>query len=140
MYVEEILARKGDDVVAVSPDSLVKDVVAIIGTRNIGTAVVTDSAGALLGIVSERDVIASLNTIGGCALELRVSDLMTKSVITCEAEATVSEALSQMALHRIRHLPVLRGRKLLGLISIRDVLEHRLDALEQQVNAWVQMR
>jgi signal transduction histidine kinase len=131
MLVEEILGRKGNHLFAVRPDWRVRTAVAIMADRNIGTALVTDDAGSLLGILSERDLISSLNKLEGEIMNLRVSEVMTGSVVTCTPETAINDALSLMALHRIRHLPVVRDQAILGLVSIRDVLEFRLGALEE---------
>jgi signal transduction histidine kinase len=131
MLVGEILQRKGDHLFAVRPDWRVRTAVAIMADRNIGTALVTDDTGSLLGILSERDLISSLDKLEGELMNRRVSEVMTGSVVTCTPEAAISDALSLMALHRIRHLPVLSDQKILGLVSIRDVLEFRLEALEE---------
>jgi signal transduction histidine kinase len=131
MLVAEILDRKGDHLFAVRPDWRVRTAVAIMADRNIGTALVTDDTGGLLGILSERDLVASLNKSEGGLMDLRVCEVMTGSVVTCTPEAAIGDALSLMALHRIRHLPVVSGRKILGVVSIRDVLEFRLEALEE---------
>jgi signal transduction histidine kinase len=135
MLVGEILDQKGNQIYEVGPDWPVRKTFAMLAAWNIGAALVTDFEGLLLGIISERDLVRSLNEFGGSVLRLRVSDLMTRSVITCTPEATISDALSLMALHRIRHLPVVRDTKILGLISIRDVLEFRLEALEEHFAA-----
>lgn len=135
MYVERILHRKGNGLVTVRPDSSVRDAVTIIAARNIGTALVTEADGRLAGILSERDVIRALSRCNDSALNLQVRDLMTSSVVTCVPENTIDDALSLMGKHRIRHLPVVRGGKILGLISIRDVLEYRLQTVEEHFQA-----
>jgi signal transduction histidine kinase len=131
MLVAEILERKGDHLFAVRPDWRVRTAVAIMADRNIGTALVTDDTGDLLGILSERDLIKSLDKLEGELMNRRVSEVMTGSVVTCTPETAISNALSLMAHHRIRHLPVVSDQKILGLVSIRDVLEFRLEALEE---------
>ena len=131
MYVEEMLERKGNQVYAVGAEWTVRDAAAMIASRNIGTTLVCDPEGGLLGIFSERDLVRALKDFGSSLLDMPVSELMTRTVITCAPETTVSEALSLMASHRIRHLPVTREGKILGLISVRDVLEFRLEALEE---------
>lgn len=140
MHVEEILERKGNQLYEIRPEQPVREAVAMMAARNIGTALVTDPGGALLGIISERDLIGALNEIGSSALDLRVSELMTVSVVTCTAETTIGDALSLMALHRIRHLPVVRDDQIFGLISVRDVLEFRLKALEENFAALNQAK
>lgn len=130
MLVEQILDRKGDQVFAVRPGWPVHKAIAIMAAKDIGTALVTDRKGGLVGIISERDLIRSLNKFGDRLPTLKVKDLMVSAVVTCTTETTISDALSLMATHRIRHLPVVRSEKILGLISVRDVLvaEH-FDAL-----------
>ena len=137
MQVAEILYRKGKgiSVFAVNPECSVREAAAMITARNIGAALVTDSDGFLVGILSERDIVRSLTQHGGSSLELQVGDLMTRSVVTCAPEASVNEALSLMATHRFRHLPVMRDSEILGLVSVRDVLEFRLEGLEQHFSA-----
>ena len=132
MQVQEILDRKGNQVYVIGPDCSVREAAARIAAWNIGAALVTDSENVLLGIISERDFLRALNKFGGGVLDLQVSVLMTRSVVTCAPETTISDALSQMGLHHIRHLPVVRDGKILGLISVRDVLEFRLEVLEEQ--------
>jgi len=135
MNIGDILSRKGSDVIMVLPDCSVREAVNIIAARNIGAAVVIDAGGGLAGILSERDIIRALKECDGNPLDLPVSDLMTGSVITCDPETTVSDALSLMGSHRIRHLPVVREEEILGLISIRDLLEIRLQAMEEHFEA-----
>jgi len=135
MRVEEILALKGSEIVTVRPDCAMRDAIAVIAPRDIGTVLITDADGALVGILSERDIMRGLGQLGEGLLGRPVGDFMTHSVMTCGLESTVGEALSHMALHRIRHLPVVRGSKIMGLISIRDVLEFRLKALEEHFKA-----
>jgi signal transduction histidine kinase len=137
MRVEAILDRKGCHLYEVSPDWPVRRAIALLASWKVGTTLVTDFEGGLLGIISERDVIRALNESGGSILRVRVRELMTRLVITCTPETTIPEALSLMAVHRIRHLPVVRGAKILGLISIRDVLEFRLEGLEEHFAALI---
>jgi signal transduction histidine kinase len=131
MHVGEMLDRKGHQVYAVRPEWPVREAAALIAARNIGATIVTDAAGALVGIISERDLVRCLAEVGAGVLDVLVSDVMTASVVTCAPETTVSEALSLMASHRFRHLPVVQDNAVLGLISIRDVLEFRLEGLEE---------
>jgi len=137
MRVGQLLERKGCHLYEVSPDWPVRRAVALLAAWKVGTTLVTDFEGGLLGILSERDVIRALNVSGSSTLRVRVRDLMTRSVITCTPETTIPKALSLMAVHRIRHLPVVRDTKILGLISIRDVLEFRLEGLEEHFAALI---
>ena len=135
MRVEEIITRKGGGLVTVRPDCPVRDAVVILATNNIGTVLVTDPRGGLAGILSERDVIRALSRREDHQLDHPVSGLMTASVITCTAENTIDDALSLMGMHHIRHLPVVRDEKIVGLLSIRDVLEFRLQMIEEHFRA-----
>jgi CBS domain-containing protein len=135
MRIGEMLDRKGHQVYAVRPEWTVREAAAVIAARNIGTTIVTDSAGALVGIISERDLVRALAEFGGGVLDRCVGGLMTASVVTCTPDTTVNDALSLMASHRIRHLPVVLDKEVLGLISIRDVLEFRLESLEENFAA-----
>jgi signal transduction histidine kinase len=137
LLIEEILDRKGHHLYEVSPYWSVRKAVAMLAAWKIGTTLVTDVAGALVGIISERDIIRSLGELGTDLLDLQVSQLMTRSVITCGPEASIHDALSLMAQHRIRHLPVVQHSEILGLISIRDVLQYRAEALEEHFEALV---
>ena len=137
MLVDEILDRKGRDIHEVSPDWPVSKATALLATWNVGTILVTDFEGTLLGIISERDIIRSLNEFGGSVRRIKVRDLMTRSVITCTPQTEIGEALSFMASHRIRHLPVVQDNKIRGIISIRDVLKFRIDSLEESFTALV---
>jgi signal transduction histidine kinase len=135
MQIGDMLDRKGHQVYAVRPESTVREATAQIAKHNIGSTVVTDAAGKLVGILSERDLVRLLAEHGNALLEQCVSRVMTAAVVTCEPETTIGEALSLMAAHRIRHLPVVRGDAVQGLISIRDVLEFRLESLEENFAA-----
>src|SRR5512146_2797226 len=137
MYVGEILDRKGSRVFAVRPDERIADAVALFAARNIGSALVIDADGTLAGILSERDITRALSKRECDVLGLPVGELMTRSVITCLPETPVGDALSLMGAHRIRHLPVVRESEILGVISIRDMLEVRVQSLEEHFAALV---
>jgi CBS domain-containing protein len=132
MKIQEILDRKGNQVYVIGPDITMREAAARIVAWNVGAVIVTDTDNALLGIISERDFLRALNKFGTGLLDLRVSVLMTTSVITCTPETTIGDALSLMGSHHIRHLPVVRDGQILGLMSIRDVLEFRLETLSEQ--------
>jgi signal transduction histidine kinase len=135
--VGDILDRKGHLVHEVSPFWSVRKAVAMLAAWNVGTTLVTDFSGALVGIISERDIVRSLGELGNGLLERDVSELMTRSVIVVAPETSVHDALSMMAQHRIRHLPVVRDGRIDGIISIRDVMKFRLEALEEHFTALV---
>jgi signal transduction histidine kinase len=140
MNVAAMLNRKGNEIYSLGLDQTVREAIAIFAERNIGVVLAIDSDGALAGIVSERDLVRCLHQVGSSTLEQPISDLMTRSVITCTPETTIADALSLMGTHRIRHLPVVRGAEILGLISIRDVLESQLESHEQHFAALIRAK
>ena len=135
MNVQQILDRKGNDVFAVPPQAPIREVTAIMAARKIGTVLVTDAHGDLAGIISERDIVRSLAEQGETFFKLTAADLMTRSVIGCTPAGSIHEMLALMQAHRIRHLPVLCGREICGLVSIRDILQFRMESLEANVVA-----
>lgn len=130
MHISELLENKGARVYAVGPEWSVRETAGLIAARNIGTTVVLDPGGALVGIISERDIVRALSEQGAAVLDLKIGDVMTRSVVTCTPDDTVAHAMSLMAANRIRHLPVVGDGGILGVISVRDVLECRLEGLE----------
>lgn len=140
MQVSEILQSKGDRVVAIEPDAKACDVAGTLRQERIGAALVRDSDGALLGIVSERDIVHSIAEEGPETLNKSAADLMSRSVVTCRPESSTEELMEQMLAERIRHLPVYEDNALVGIISIVDVvkavlaeLKWRENVLQQQV-------
>lgn len=134
LQVREILAAKGNKVVTAKPFSAVKTIAQILKMENIGAIVVTDDGAAVLGIVSERDVVHGLTTHGARLLDKPVSDIMTREALTCRPDDGVKEVMATMTRHRVRHLPVVENRRLVGLISIGDVVKSRLDEAELETS------
>lgn len=135
MKVINILQSKGVEVFAVSPDMTLKDAVDVLGDKNIGAVVVRDRAGNVTGILSERDVVRRIRSDGPGVLSKSVADCMTRSPITCGPDATLDEILANMTEKRIRHLPVVDGGKLVGVISIGDVVKRKIDNSEREAAA-----
>ncbi len=134
MLIRELLARKGQIVVTIAKDANVREAIEMLADSYIGAVPVSDDGRHVEGIISERDVIEELRLQGPEALELRVADLMTEDVISCNSSDKISDVVESLDLHRIRHMPVLDGEGCLeGVISIRDVVELRLKDLEQEV-------
>ncbi len=134
MLIRELLARKGQIVVTIAKDANVREAIEMLADSYIGAVPVSDDGRHVEGIISERDVIEELRLQGPEALELRVADLMTEDVISCNSSDKISDVVETLDLHRIRHMPVLDGEGCLeGVISIRDVVELRLKDLEQEV-------
>lgn len=130
MFVAEILKVKGSDVVSTGPGETVAALARLLNLKRIGAVVVRDAEGNVIGMLSERDIIRGIAVQGERALEMEVRDLMTHEVVTCKTTDTVSEVMKVMTERRFRHLPVVDDGKLLGLISIGDVVKNRLDETE----------
>jgi CBS domain-containing protein len=133
MLVGQILAAKGSRVVSTRPDATIADVVGLLRRERIGAVVVTE-AGTLCGIISERDVARGLADHGAELLEMKVGQLMTREVVTCSPEDTIDHLRQTMTERRFRHLPVLRDGEMVGIVSIGDVVKHRLDELETETH------
>jgi CBS domain-containing protein len=131
MKVDALLARKGNTVVTLAPDRTVRDAVRVLTAHRIGALVVSSDGVGVEGIVSERDVVAQLDATGPAVLDAPVSAVMVTEVQTCAPDDHVASLMSVMTNRRIRHLPVVVGGKLAGMISIGDVVKARVDELEE---------
>jgi CBS domain-containing protein len=134
MTVRAIISGRGD-VTSVSPDTVVTDVVALLATHRIGAVPVTDGSGAVVGIFSERDVIYGLQREGAAMLARKIGDVMTSPALTVEVDTPAISALSMMSRRRIRHLPVVDGAKMVGFVSIGDLVKYRIDKIESEAAA-----
>jgi CBS domain-containing protein len=134
MLIEQILASKGRDVVTTRPDATIAEVAKLLKAKRIGAVVVTDVDGALCGIISERDLARGLADHGAKLLGMRVSQLMTVDVVTCSPGDSLDRLQQQMTEGRFRHLPVVDDGRMIGIISIGDVVKHRLDELETEAH------
>ena len=128
MTIAAILQSKGSDVLTVEADSTVRDAIAILAEHRIGALPVM-KAGEVAGIMSERDVIYCLRDHGAEVLDWPVSRVMTSPAITAEPGTPVLSALALMAERRIRHLPVAEGGRLIGIVSIGDLVKYRMDRI-----------
>ncbi len=135
MTVAAILKHKGYQVSAVTPTATVAELTEILASRRIGAVLVMDRADQLLGIVSERDVVRSLAANGARTLEMTAGQLMTRAVQVAQPGTTVAEAMQMMTAGRFRHLPVVEGDVLVGLISICDVVKARIMQQESEVDS-----
>ncbi|MBF6468456.1 CBS domain-containing protein [Nocardia beijingensis] len=129
MRISEILRRKGSDVATVAPETTVRALLATLAERNIGAVVVSPDGAAIAGIVSERDVVRSLHARGAELLDTPVSAIMTAAVRTCAPDDRVDGLRRTMTEHRIRHLPVVDGGRLVGIVSIGDVVKSAISEL-----------
>lgn len=134
-----VILKQGDrGVVTVPPDVTVFEAVHMMAEHDVGALPVSSDGQTLSGIVSERDVMREIARLGPSCLEQPVSELMTAGVTTCSPDTTVDELMATMIGQRIRHLPVLVDGALVGVVSIRDVVQSRLDELELQTKVLEQ--
>ena len=134
MTVAAILEKKGGAVVTIDLSSPVRDAVALLAEHRIG-AVVAMNGEEVAGILSERDLVYCMAKIGSDALDLPVARVMTAPVVTVEPSVSVLAALSDMSKRRIRHLPVVEGGRLAGLVSIGDLVAWRIAKIEEEAQA-----
>ncbi len=130
MNVEAILKTKGHHVATVAPEAAVSDAVRRLHDLGIGALVVSVDGARLDGIVSERDIVRALADHGVATLDMRVAELMTRRVVTCTPKDTIADLMAEMTRRRIRHLPVVEQGRLVGLVSIGDVVKNRLEEME----------
>lgn len=136
MLVQQILKSKANvGVISVQPDAKVADATNILSSKRIGTVVVSADGDSLDGILSERDIVRELGKRGTSCLQDAVSDLMTSKLVTCTPTDTADAVLEMMTKGRFRHLPVLDDGKMIGLISIGDVVKARLAELSMEKDA-----
>jgi CBS domain-containing protein len=138
--IADLLRHKGNDVATASPGLSVAGLLEDLARHNVGALVVVDEAGELVGIVSERDVVRRLNERGAELLHSPVSEIMTTSVVTCEPTEGVDSLAEIMTERRIRHMPVVDDGRLVGIVSIGDVVKNRIHQLEsdrEQLESYI---
>ncbi|MEN4474835.1 CBS domain-containing protein [Mycolicibacterium cosmeticum] len=131
MRISDVLKSKGATVATIAPDTAVADLLAGLVGRNIGAMVVVGPDGPV-GIVSERDVVHKLHELGADLLQRPVCDIMTKHLVYCSPTDSVDSLSAVMTHNRVRHIPVLDGGRLAGIVSIGDVVKTRMQELESQ--------
>ncbi len=135
MDVRAILKTKGSEVATVPPGTTVAVAVAVLTERMIGALVVTDENGALAGIVSERDIVRGLAEQGAAFLDCPIHSCMASPVETCAPGDSDREILALMTDRRFRHLPVVEDGRLIGIVSIGDVVKSRIDGVMAEADA-----
>lgn len=128
--IGDVLERKGKDVISIRPQETLGKAVEILRERNIGALLVTDANGALQGILSERDIVRKLADAPGKTLPQQVNEVMTKDVITCTGNDLVVSVMKTMTEGKFRHMPVMDDTGLTGMVTIGDLVNHRLVQLE----------
>ncbi len=139
MRISDVLRSKGATVATITPETSVAGLLTELSVHNIGAMVVVSPDG-LVGIVSERDVVRKLHEMGAELLRRPVSDIMTTLVATCSPDDTVDSVSALMTKNRVRHVPVVIGGRLAGIVSIGDVVKTRMEELEreqQQLQAYI---
>lgn len=132
MRVQEIIKRKGEKVITIKPEETVQVLLDRLAENSFGALVVSSDGTSIDGIVSERDVVRHMATVGPSILTNPASSIMTTAVKTCASDDTVESLMNRMTEHRIRHLPVEIDGALAGMISIGDVVKWRLTELEDE--------
>ena len=138
--VRDLLARKGTDVVSIQPTATVLEAARLMNDRGVGGVVVVDETNALLGIFTERDILRRVVAAGLPPETTKVADVFTRDIVTCTPEMNVEEIGAIMTTRRVRHLPVVDSRGLHGVVTIGDLLAHRLSDQEttiQHLNSYV---
>ena len=136
MLVRQILATKGGGgVITIEPNTLVGDAARLLSEKRIGAVVVSDDGDVALGILSERDIVRELGRRSDTCLGDKVTALMTRELVSCTPDETADDVLEKMTSGRFRHMPVLENDKMIGLISIDDVVKARLSELSMEKDA-----
>ena len=135
MHVSDILKVKGSDVITTDPGESISAIVRMLNDKRIGAVIVRDGGREVVGIISERDIINGVAANGGQALDMTVGDFMTTEVTGCTSDDTVAKVMKIMTVGRFRHVPVIDDGALTGIISIGDVVKHRLDETEIEARA-----
>ena len=135
MTVARILAVKGRDVFTTPPHRTLQETAGLLASRNIGAVVVTGADDSVLGIISERDIVRAVAERGVAALEDAVSRHMTSDVFTATIGASINDIMERMTRSRFRHVPVVENERLAGLVSIGDLVKHRIAEIETEHRA-----
>lgn len=132
MTVRKILNLKGSGVVTIAPEKCLNEAISVMTKERIGALIVTGKQGEVLGVLSERDIVHLLANTDSSRFEKPVSSAMTTDVKACGPHDTIQQVMYVMTMGRFRHMPVVDGGKLAGVISIGDVVKHRLEEMERE--------
>ena len=135
MTVKAILSRKGSDVLTIEPTATLAAAVEVLAERRIGAVVITGPDRQVIGILSERDIVRAFAASGPAALDQQVGQVMTRKVMTCTEAETVASLMERMTEGKFRHLPVVERGRLVGIVSIGDIVKHRLGEMEKESSA-----
>ncbi|WP_188850655.1 CBS domain-containing protein [Aureimonas glaciei] len=132
MTVRKILEEKGRDVFSMHPNATLVEAAQEMAQRRIGAVVLISDGGDIAGVLSERDIVRMVGTRGPDCLSDSIGSVMTVEVVTCSEETTVNEVMETMTRKRFRHLPVIQGGKLVGMVSIGDIVKRRIEDAERE--------
>lgn len=135
MTVEKILKDRNLRPPYIAPEENVKSVLRALQTEDVGALIVSGDGIHIGGIISERDIVRGLERYGPNMLEHEVRDFMTVDVITCTPKDRIVGVMALMDRHQIRHLPVMQGERFIGIVSIRDIIRHRLSEVQSEADA-----
>ncbi|WP_460935247.1 CBS domain-containing protein [Phycicoccus ginsengisoli] len=132
MRISDVVRRKGDDVVTIRPDETVERLLQLLADHRIGAVVVSEDGEQVAGIVSERDVVRHLHSDGPDVVRATISSIMTADVTTCDPDVSLEDLARTMTDQRIRHVPVVVDGRLHAIVSIGDIVKHRMDELQAE--------
>jgi CBS domain-containing protein len=135
MILEQILREKGGQVYSVAESATLKEAAELLDARKVGAMVILNEGGAVIGVISERDIVRAVARAGVAGLKQPVSDSMSRQVVTARPKETIETAMDRMTDRRIRHLPVVEGGRLLGVVSIGDLVKWRIAEATAEVAA-----
>jgi len=135
MYVSDMLKGKGGDIIALGATEPLAAAVKLLVENQIGAVLVMDALGGITGILSERDLVRALHENGEAVFSKTVGDLMTSQVVTCTPQDPVAGIMAMMTAHRFRHVPVVDEGRVVGMISIGDVVKNRIEEAQSEVDA-----
>lgn len=137
MYVKNVLQYKGHQIISVSPENSLMEVAKTLRENKIGAVLVCEGEGSMCGVLSERDIIIAIAKHGGTILSAKVCDFMTEGVYTCSLDDDMKSVMEKMTTRRVRHLPVVEEGKVVGVISIGDVVKRRIEESEAESEAMI---
>lgn len=135
MILEQILKEKGGQVFSIAESATLKEAADLLDSRRVGAMVILNEAGGVIGVISERDIVRNVARIGAAALKCSVGEVMTRNVVTARPRESLETAMDRMTDRRIRHLPVVEGGRLLGVVSIGDLVKWRIAEAHAEIEA-----
>jgi CBS domain-containing protein len=132
MHVRDVLKSKGGKIISIGPEATVAEAIGRLVQNNIGSLPIIDDQEHLIGIISERDVLRGIHNHGERFYSMRVAEFMTRGAVTCDLEADVNAVMGQMSDRRIAKVPVLHDDKLVGIVSVGDVIKVLYDQVSSE--------